>query len=84
MDADGALGPVLVELKLPGLTDNFEGIAAGLRRVAGQVPAVALVDEIEAGHVRALVVTGGNPPREWYHSSDHYRSFRRFDVGAGP
>lgn len=28
MDADGALGPVLVELKLPGLTDNFEGIAA--------------------------------------------------------
>jgi hypothetical protein len=28
MDVDGALGPVLVELKLPGLTDNFEGIAA--------------------------------------------------------
>ncbi len=28
MDADGKLGPVLVELKLPGLTDNFEGIAA--------------------------------------------------------
>ncbi|MEN5115264.1 esterase-like activity of phytase family protein [Brevundimonas diminuta] len=28
MDADGTLGPVLVELKLPGLTDNFEGIAA--------------------------------------------------------
>jgi len=32
-----------------------------LRRVAGQVPVVALVDEIEAGNVRALVVTGGNP-----------------------
>ncbi|MBI2248964.1 MAG: esterase-like activity of phytase family protein [Brevundimonas diminuta] len=31
MDADGALGPVLVELKLPGLTDNFEGIAAERR-----------------------------------------------------
>lgn len=30
------------------------------------------------------IVTGGNPPREWYYSSDHYRSFRRFDVGAGP
>ena len=30
-------------------------------RVIGQVPAVALADEIEAGHVRALVVTGGNP-----------------------
>lgn len=30
------------------------------------------------------IVTGGNPPREWYYSSDHYRSFRRFEVGAGP
>ncbi len=28
MAADGTLGPVLVELKLPGTTDNFEGIAA--------------------------------------------------------
>jgi anaerobic selenocysteine-containing dehydrogenase len=32
-----------------------------LPRVVGQVPAVALVDEIEAGNIRALVVTGGNP-----------------------
>ena len=28
---DGTLGPVLVTLKLPGLTDNFEGIAAETR-----------------------------------------------------
>ncbi|AYG94340.1 Tat pathway signal protein [Brevundimonas naejangsanensis] len=28
MAQDGALGPVLVELKLPGLADNFEGVAA--------------------------------------------------------
>ena len=28
MAQDGTLGPVLVELKLPGTTDNFEGIAA--------------------------------------------------------
>ena len=28
MAEDGALGPVLVELKLPGTTDNFEGVAA--------------------------------------------------------
>lgn len=28
MAADGSLGPVLVELKLPGTTDNFEGVAA--------------------------------------------------------
>ena len=31
MDALGNLGPVLVSLKLPGTTDNFEGIAAERR-----------------------------------------------------
>ncbi|WP_292085546.1 MULTISPECIES: esterase-like activity of phytase family protein [unclassified Brevundimonas] len=31
MAADGTLGPVLIELKLPGTTDNFEGIAAERR-----------------------------------------------------
>lgn len=31
MAAGGSLGPVLVELKLPGTTDNFEGIAAERR-----------------------------------------------------
>lgn len=25
------------------------------------------------------IVTGGNPPSEWYYSDDHYASFRRFD-----
>ncbi|WP_312597926.1 esterase-like activity of phytase family protein [Brevundimonas sp.] len=34
MAADGALGPVLIELKLPGTTDNFEGIAAERRNGA--------------------------------------------------
>lgn len=24
------------------------------------------------------IVTGGDPPREWYYSDDHYDSFRRF------
>lgn len=28
------------------------------------------------------IVTGGQPPREWYYTDDHYDSFRRFD-GAG-
>lgn len=32
-----------------------------LRRWMGEYPSVSLVDEIEAGHVRALVVFGGNP-----------------------
>ncbi|MDQ1521561.1 MAG: hypothetical protein QOI55_2634, partial [Actinomycetota bacterium] len=32
-----------------------------LPRVVGQIPAVALTDEIESGNIRALFVTGGNP-----------------------
>ena len=31
------------------------------------------------------IVTGGDPPREWYYSDDHYDSFRRFEAtGAMP
>lgn len=26
------------------------------------------------------IVTGGNPPRNWYYTSDHYASFRSFEV----
>jgi len=29
------------------------------------------------------IVTGGNPPREWYYTDDHYDSFRRFDAHGG-
>ncbi|MEJ6512383.1 MAG: molybdopterin-dependent oxidoreductase [Actinomycetota bacterium] len=32
-----------------------------LARVAGQMPVAALVDEIEAGRLKVLVITGGNP-----------------------
>lgn len=32
-----------------------------LPRVVGQMPVAAMVDEIEAGRLRVLVVTGGNP-----------------------
>jgi len=32
-----------------------------IARVAGQMPVVALVDEIEAGRLKVLVITGGNP-----------------------
>jgi hypothetical protein len=37
MAADGTLGPVLIELKLPGTTDNFEGVAAHRRDGATRV-----------------------------------------------
>ncbi len=29
------------------------------------------------------IVTGGQPPREYYYSDDHYESFRRFEIGNG-
>ncbi len=29
------------------------------------------------------IVTGGNPPREYYYTDDHYESFRRFEIGGG-
>lgn len=28
------------------------------------------------------IVTGGQPPREYYYTDDHYESFRRFEIGA--
>jgi guanyl-specific ribonuclease Sa len=28
------------------------------------------------------IVTGGDPPVEFYYTDDHYRSFRRIEVGA--
>jgi guanyl-specific ribonuclease Sa len=30
------------------------------------------------------IVTGGTPPRDWYYSDDHYRSFRAFTVPESP
>lgn len=27
------------------------------------------------------IITGGTPPAAWYYTDDHYRSFRRFEVG---
>ena len=27
------------------------------------------------------IITGGTPPSVWYYTDDHYRSFRRFEVG---
>lgn len=51
-------------LRPPRAAPSLEAAPASrpeLPRVIGQMPAVALVDEIEAGDVRVLMVTGGNP-----------------------
>ena len=53
-----------------------------LPRVAGQLPAVALVDEIEAGRLRALVVTGGNPIAAFPEQDRVVAALRSLDVLA--
>ncbi|QYF86884.1 esterase-like activity of phytase family protein [Brevundimonas sp. PAMC22021] len=43
MTPDGALGPVLISLKLPGTTDNFEGVSA--ERLNGRTRLYVLSDD---------------------------------------
>ena len=54
MAADGALGPVLVELKLPGTTDNFEGIAAETRGAGTRI--YILSDDNEVAVQRTMML----------------------------
>ena len=43
------------------------------------------VDTPGIGHRGARrIVTGGDPPGEWYYTADHYRSFRQFERGERP
>ena len=43
MAPDGGLGPVLISLKLPGTTDNFEGVSA--ERLNGRTRLYILSDD---------------------------------------
>ena len=54
MAPDGSLGPVLIELKLPGTTDNFEGIAAETR--AGRTRLYILSDDNFSPAQRTLLL----------------------------
>lgn len=54
MAADGTLGPVLVELKLPGTTDNFEGIAVVAREGATRL--YILSDDNNSDRQRTLLL----------------------------
>ncbi|WP_336969631.1 esterase-like activity of phytase family protein [Brevundimonas aurantiaca] len=45
LSAEGTVGPVLIELKLPGTTDNFEGVAAERR---GQATRLYLLSDDNA------------------------------------
>ncbi|WP_243708001.1 ribonuclease domain-containing protein [Luteimonas arsenica] len=43
------------------------------------------VDTPGLGHRGARrIVTGGDPPAEWYYTADHYRSFREFQRRPSP
>jgi anaerobic selenocysteine-containing dehydrogenase len=53
-----------------------------LPRVLGQIPAVALVDEIEAGNIRALFITGGNPLTAFPQPARLEAALRQLDVLA--
>lgn len=55
---DGADGPPAPS---PATASSGTGRRPELPRVLGQLACAALVDEIEAGNIRALLVTGGNP-----------------------
>ncbi|MGV8928436.1 MAG: esterase-like activity of phytase family protein [Brevundimonas sp.] len=54
MAADGSLGPVLIELKLPGTTDNFEGLAAVARN--GTTRLYLLSDDNNNANQRTLLL----------------------------
>ncbi|MFJ6025587.1 esterase-like activity of phytase family protein [Brevundimonas sp. NPDC092305] len=54
MDASGVLGPVLIELKLPSTTDNFEGIA--VERRGGQSRLYILSDDNNNAAQRTLLL----------------------------
>lgn len=54
MAQNGSLGPVMVELKLPGTTDNFEGIAATER--GGKTRLYILSDDNENPLQRTLML----------------------------
>lgn len=54
MAEDGTLGPVLVELKFPGTTDNFEGVAA--IRHGDAVRLYLLSDDNGSGRQRTLLL----------------------------
>lgn len=64
---------------------SFEGTVPSrpdLPRWAGQYPCAAMVDEIEAGNLRALVILGGNPLTAFPDPERTARAFRQLDVLA--
>ena len=82
----GALMPVRGRRPKPAPPDgSFEPgppSRPDLPRWAGQYPCAAMVDEIEAGNLRALVILGGNPLVAFPDPERTARAFRTLDVLA--
>jgi len=66
---------------LPGPASRPE-ISGHLRETVGDLPCAAMVDEIEAGNLRALLVLGGNPLTAFPSASRVDSALRRLDVLA--
>src|SRR5688500_7816430 len=65
-----------------GDPDSDPASRPDLRAAYGEIPCSALADEIDAGHVRALFVLGGNPLTTLPDSDRLRRSFADLDVLA--
>jgi anaerobic selenocysteine-containing dehydrogenase len=65
-----------------GDSDSDPASRPDLRAAYGEIPCSALADEIDAGHVRALFVLGGNPLTTLPDSDRLRRSFAELDVLA--
>lgn len=63
-----------------GVFQNREGLLPERPRGHYREYTVARPGARDRGPLR--IVTGGNPPTEFYYTADHYRSFRRFRVAG--
>lgn len=66
---------------VPG-PESRPDISGYLRETVGEMPCAAMVDEIEAGHLRGLLVLGGNPLTAFPSASRIGSAFRQLDVLA--
>lgn len=80
----GFLGRRHVKHRTPGHCEAAPGPASrpDLSGRFGELPCAGIVDEIEAGNLRALVILGGNPLIAWPQPRRVERALRTLDVLA--
>jgi anaerobic selenocysteine-containing dehydrogenase len=80
--APGLLFPREQAAPVPRVTSPGPRTRPDLGYKGREYPCAALADEVLAGHVRALVVVGGNPMRLFPNTTKLERALRRLDVLA--